>query len=54
MYFSSLKLDNLAMIKVGREAGLSALTSPSRPGSTKITRQSGNERKLDIHVVYFV
>ena len=37
-----------------REAGLRALTSPSRSGSTKTTRQSGKERKLVIHVVYFV
>ena len=37
-----------------REAGLRALTSPTRLGSTKTTRQSGKERKLVIHVVYFV
>ena len=37
-----------------RATGLRALTNPSRPGSTKITMQSGKERKLVIHVVYFV
>ena len=41
-------------VKGAREAGLSALTRPSRPGWTKMTRQSGKERKLVIHVVYFV
>ena len=51
-----LILDYLDMMRVYgcREAGLRALTSPSRPGSTKTTRQSGRERKLVIHVVYFV
>ena len=48
--------DNLDMMRVYgcKESGLRVLTSPSRPGSTKTTRQSGRERKLVIHVVYIV
>ena len=45
---------DMIRVKGTREAGLSALTRPSRPGWTKMTRQSGKERKLVIHVVYFV
>ena len=50
--FSCDILYHLAMIRVGREAGLNLFISGSRPGSTKTTRQSGNERKLVIHLVY--
>ena len=51
--FNLYHLDMIT-VKGAREAGLSALTRPSRPGWTKMTRQSGKERKLVIHVVYLV
>ena len=52
--FNYITYLDMIRVKGAREAGLNALTRPSRPGWTKMTRQSDKERKLVIHVVYFV